>query len=298
MAAGSAPSWDAELDRSCGALLGLAVGDALGAPVEGRARGSYPRLVDYLAGGTHDLAAGEWTDDTALAICLAESLLARGRLDERDALERFLRWYRAGENGCGGRTIGISERTRRTLEDFERSRDLAAAARVGNDGNGCIMRLAPIAIFHRADAEMARDAAARQARLTHTADTAIAATQGLVTLLLVALEGGDRDAVLARALREHGSDFRSLPRDAVSAAPRAHDTLEAALWCISRADDFEAILIEAVNLGGDADTIGAVAGQLAGAIFGASAIPARWRSGLYSAEQIGTLATRLHRNAG
>src|SRR5262245_29649866 len=144
MASGGVAFLDPELDRSCGALLGLAVGDALGAPVEGRARDSYPRLADYVAGGTHALAAGEWTVDAALAICLAESLLARGGLDERDALERFLRWYRAGENGCGGRTIGISERTRRTLEDFERSRDTKAAMATRNDGNGCIMRLAPI----------------------------------------------------------------------------------------------------------------------------------------------------------
>src|SRR4051794_5107050 len=112
---------DVALDRSLGALLGLAIGDALGAPVEGRERDSYARLVDFAAGGTHDLDLGEWTDDTAMAICLAESLLAHGDLVERDLLERFLRWHRLGENGCRGRATGISARTRRILEEFERS---------------------------------------------------------------------------------------------------------------------------------------------------------------------------------
>src|SRR5260221_2535002 len=109
------------LDRSLGALLGLAVGDALGASVEGRERDSYARLADFAAGGTHGLGAGEWTDDTAMAICLAESLLARGGLDERDLMERFLRWHRLGENCCGGRGAGISTTTRRGPGGFARS---------------------------------------------------------------------------------------------------------------------------------------------------------------------------------
>jgi ADP-ribosyl-[dinitrogen reductase] hydrolase len=155
---------DPMLDRSIGALLGLAIGDALGAPFEGLDRDSYARVLDYAAGGAHRMEPGAWTDDTAMAICLAESLLTHGRIDERDLLERFLRWYRAGENSAGGRAIGISPKTRATLEAFERSSRIDAAVEVENAGNGAIMRLAPVAIYFRENPAEARRSAARQAR--------------------------------------------------------------------------------------------------------------------------------------
>jgi ADP-ribosyl-[dinitrogen reductase] hydrolase len=292
---------DVALDRSLGALLGLAIGDALGAPVEGRERDSYPRFADFAAGGTNGLAAGEWTDDTAMAICLAESLLALGGLNERDLLERCLRWYRLGENSCGGKAIGISVRTRRTLEDFERVGSLDVAVAVPNEGNGCIMRLAPVAIRYRASIEQARRSAARQAAVTHSAGAAIAAATLLADLLLLGLKTGDPKIVLraAQSCRDPAlallrTDHKIRNRSAISSAPRAPDTLDAALWCLARAESFEQAVVEAVNLGGDTDTIGAVAGQLAGAVYGASAIPRRWREGLHSADRIAALVHRLH----
>ncbi len=293
------------LDRSLGALLGLAVGDALGAPVEGRERDSYARLADFTAGGTHGLGAGEWTDDTAMAICLAESLLARGELDERDLMERFLRWHRLGENSCGGRAAGISQTTRRVLEDFERSGALDVAAAVANAGNGCIMRLAPVAIRYRSSLEEARRAAIRQAAVTHSADAALAAATLLAELLLCAFGADDRDAVLRTAqacavptLAALQRDHRTRDRRLISSAPLAVDTLEAALWCLARSESFEQAVVEAVNLGGDTDTIGAVTGQLAGALYGASAIPRRWRQGLHADDRIAALAHRLHGAGG
>ena len=290
------------LDRSTGALLGLAVGDALGAPYEGLGRGSYPPVSEYAAGGVHGLGAGGWTDDTAMAICLAESLLARGGVEERDLLERFLRWYRTGENSCTGVAIGISRKTRAALEGFERSGRADAAAEVENAGNGAIMRLAPIGIFFRRNEIEARRAAARQARVTHTSEAALAASECFAHLLVVALRTGDPEAV-SRAAASHQRlgdicDHRGKQRGQISSAPRAVDTLEAALWCLEGKAGFEAAVIEAVNLGGDTDTLGAVAGQLAGAIFGASAIPARWLAGLQSRARLEDLARRLHEQGG
>jgi ADP-ribosyl-[dinitrogen reductase] hydrolase len=292
---------DIALDRSLGALLGLAIGDALGAPVEGRERDSYARFADFAAGGTHGLGLGEWTDDTAMAICLAESLLAHGDLDERDLLARFLRWYRLGENGCRGRAIGISVKTRRILEDFERSGAFDVTPAIANEGNGCIMRLAPVAIRYRLSAEQARDAAVRQAGVTHSAGAALATTMLLADLLLLALSTGEPGVVLrtAQACTEPAlaalrGDHKTRERSAISSAPRAVDTLDAALWCLALAETFEQAVIEAVNLGGDTDTIGAVTGQLAGAVYGASAIPMRWRQGLHDGDRIAALAQRLH----
>lgn len=288
---------DPLLDRSMGALLGLAVGDALGAPYEGLDRDSYPRVSDYSAGGVHGLGPGGWTDDTAMAICLAESLLARGGVDERDLLERFLRWYRTGENSCTGVAVGISRKTRANLEAFERSGRTDAAADVENAGNGAIMRLAPIAIFFRRSEIEARRAAVRQARVTHTAKAALAA-ESFADLLVAGLRTGDPEAVSRAAASHRGlaalCHHRGKTRDQLSSAPRAVDTLEAALWCVDGAATFEAAVIEAVNLGGDADTLGAVAGQLAGAIFGASAIPPRWLAALQWRPRLAELAYRLH----
>src|SRR5690242_697593 len=213
---------DPWLDRSVGALLGLAVGDALGAPFEGLDRDSYPRVADYASGGMHNVEPGAWTDDTAMAICLAESLLARGGVDEQDLLERFLRWYRTGENSARGTAIGVSEKTRATLEAFEHTRRIDVAATVENAGNGAIMRLAPVAILFRPNATEARRAAVRQARVTHTASAALEAAGSLAELLVIALQTGDLDAVLhtaasgGRADLSGISEFRAKKREQIS----------------------------------------------------------------------------------
>jgi ADP-ribosyl-[dinitrogen reductase] hydrolase len=265
----------AQVDRSIGALVGLAVGDALGAPAEGKPRDSYRRLSE--------IEAGAGTDDTAMAICVAESLLDKGGVDGGDLMRRFLLWYRSDGTG-------ISPTTRAVLEDFERSGSLDAADRAMNVGNGCLMRLAPVAIRYRGDWAAAREIAAAQARITHSAPDAVAATVLFAELLVAALDGGGTEALSTVA----AGDYRSKARDRISSAPRAVDTLEAALWCVSRTESFEAAVIEAVNLGGDTDTIGAVTGQLAGALYGASAIPRRWTEAVRDAARLAELASRLH----
>jgi ADP-ribosyl-[dinitrogen reductase] hydrolase len=237
-----------------------------------------------------------------MAICLAESLIEHRFCDARDLLQRFLRWHRQGENSCGGRAAGISSTTRATLEAFEASGRLDVALAAQNGGNGCIMRLAPVAICHRHDAAAARRCAEDQARVTHTLPAAVAAAGVLAAALVEGLRSGDAEALL-RAAQEAAAPalpaiaagrFRATPRAEISSAPRAVDTLEAALWCVARAASFEAALLEAVNLGGDTDTIGAVTGQLAGAVFGAAAIPRRWRAALHSVDRLTDLARRLH----
>jgi len=159
-----------------------------------------------------------------------------------------------------------------------------------------------VAIFHRQAPMMAREAAVRQARVTHGSEEAVAAAALLSEMLVAALGGDGLDAVTAAGTGSAHADlvdiaagaYRSKARAAISSAPRARDTLEAALWCLHRARDFEAAVIEAVNLGGDTDTIGAVTGQLAGALFGTAAIPRRWLAGLHSAGRLAGLARQLH----
>jgi ADP-ribosyl-[dinitrogen reductase] hydrolase len=297
---------DAVLDRSIGALLGLAIGDALGAPAEGMRRGSYPRIMDFMPSDVHGLSPGGWTDDTAMALCLAESLLACRGLDPHDLMRRFLRWYRLGENACGGRTVGIGQNTRAALEAYEGEGDFGQNDNhPGSIGNGCVMRLAPVAIRYRRNLVAARDAAIAQARTTHSSNEAAEASGLMAKMLVAGLRTGDPAAITdvrfsARTPRvnaiAHGS-YQRRSREEISSAARAVDTLEAALWCLHQADSFEDAVVTAVNLGGDTDTIGATTGQLAGAVFGASAIPGRWVEGLHAAERIAALAHALHRAA-
>jgi ADP-ribosyl-[dinitrogen reductase] hydrolase len=206
-------------------------------------------------------------------------------------LARFLRWYRAGENSAVGAAIGISEKTRTILETFERSGRIDAAADVENAGNGAIMRLAPIAIYFRESSAEARRSAVRQARTTHTAEAALEAAGVFAELLVTGLRTGDPNAVSHAAA---SGTHRGKTREQISSAPRAADTLEAALWCLGRASDFETAVMDAVNLGGDSDTIGAVTGQLAGAVFGASGIPTRWMDPLVWRGRLAALAGQLH----
>jgi ADP-ribosyl-[dinitrogen reductase] hydrolase len=107
--------------RAVGSLLGLAVGDAIGTTLEFRTRDTYPQLTDLIGGGPFDLKLGEWTDDTSMALCLAESLIACGDLDEADLMRRFVRWWRRGENSVNGQCFDIGHTTRSALATFERS---------------------------------------------------------------------------------------------------------------------------------------------------------------------------------
>ena len=201
---------------------------------------------------------------------------------------------------------GIGQNTRAALEAYESEGSFGANGRhPGSIGNGCIMRLAPVAIRYRRNLVDARKAAMLQAGTTHSSTEAME-TAGLMAKMLVAgLRTGDPAAIMdvrfkARTPRVNAivlGSYQHRSCDAISSAARAVDTLEAALWCLHRAESFEGAVLAAVNLGGDTDTIGATTGQLAGAVFGASAIPKRWVDGLHAADRITDLARALHRAA-
>ena len=138
--------WEQKLskihDLSAGSFVGLAIGDALGAPVEFCGRGTFPKVTEYRSGGKFDLPAGAWTDDTAMSLCLAQSLVTKEGFDAKDLLERFSKWLEFGENTSTGISVGVGQNTLRTLGAFRRNGTLAAE-KIGskNDGNGSLMRL-------------------------------------------------------------------------------------------------------------------------------------------------------------
>lgn len=290
-------------DRAIGALLGLAVGDAVGTTLEFQQRDSRPLICDMVGGGPFALSPGEWTDDTAMALALADSLLARDGLDELDLMNRFVSWWRRGRYSCTGTCFDIGSTTAAALSHFEKTAEpLAGSTNPNSAGNGSLMRLAPVAIYglHLLAAERA-EIAERQSATTHGAQACISACKHFGVLLDEAIKGATRQEVLAPRLVDGHPDvaqvlagsWRGKPRSAVQSSGYVVHTLEAALWCVGRTSTFKDAVLLAANLADDADTTAAVTGQLAGAIYGAEAIPSAWVRKLAWADRIQAMALAL-----
>ncbi|MFI5319786.1 MAG: ADP-ribosylglycohydrolase family protein [Myxococcota bacterium] len=295
-----------ELERFTGCLLGLALGDALGTPLEFERRGSFAPLTDLVGGGPFGLQAGQWTDDTSMALCLGTSLVERGGFDARDQMERYVRWWRSGYLSSTGECFDIGNTTRRALARFAHGGDpFAGSAAPDSAGNGSIMRLAPVAMFFFPDALAAAHYAAESSRTTHAAPEALDACRLLAAMLCRALAGEPKEAVLrgSAVSFRRASRIAALARGAARAKPeREHrgsgyvvEPLEAALICFAHGASYADAVLRAANLGDDADTTAAVCGQLAGAHYGEAGIPAAWLARLAMREEIATLAERLAR---
>ncbi|MER6995915.1 ADP-ribosylglycohydrolase family protein [Streptomyces sp. NPDC000410] len=282
---------EGESDRVIGAVVGSAVGDALGAPFEfGLAGGYTARFPDGLGelcgGGGWD--PGEATDDTQMAVLVAESLLERGGLDPADMFGRFQRW-------AGGDPKDIGLQTEQVLTNGQ-PWDRAAALHFQVDGraagNGSLMRAATSAVYFAGAGRTATMAAARRiAALTHGDRAAWEGTAVLHELIRVALDGGDPVGAVPDALAEVHEDQRARwakvlaeewhPDDATEFNGAVWPCLGSALWSLRTTSTFEAAVGAAIDLGGDTDTVAAVTGALAGAVYGATAIPERWTAALH-----------------
>jgi ADP-ribosyl-[dinitrogen reductase] hydrolase len=300
-----------QLDRYTGCLLGLAVGDALGAPVEFRPPGSFAPLSDMIAGGPFNLKRGQYTDDTTMALCIAESILAIRAFDPIDQLERFVRWYRHGYLSSTGECFDIGNTTRLALEDFERTGKPFRVAGGLRGSNGAIMRLAPVAMaFARQPAEAIR-LCADSARTTHNFIESVDTCRLLGALIVGALAGEPKERLLspgyspasgywegeplAPLVQEISSgSYQHKDPPAIRGGGLAAESLEAALWAFFHSSSFEEGVLLAVNLGDDADSTGAVFGQLAGAYYGLQAIPLRWLEALSSRALILDYAQKIY----
>lgn len=292
-----------ELQRVKGCLLGLAVGDALGTTLEFTERGNQPIITDMVGGGPFELAPGQWTDDTSMALCIAESLLSNGGFDAKDVMDRFVRWRRHGENSVTGECFGIGITTQKALARYTDTHNpLSGPTEADTAGNGSLMRLAPIPIFYRSSTDRAREFSRLQSLTTHGALEAIEACEFFSDLLLDAFGGNTKSQVLRRrewsgceSIRKIAArDWESKQCDEIVSSGYVVRSLEAVLWCVDRAGSFEDAVVLAVNLGDDADTVGAITGQLAGAILGIEAIPDRWLAQVAWREKIEHIAEELY----
>jgi ADP-ribosyl-[dinitrogen reductase] hydrolase len=291
-------------DRFLGCLLGLAVGDAIGTTVEFATRGSFAPVVDMVGGGPSALPAGAWTDDTSMALCLAESLLQRG-FDPADQMQRFRRWRDEGYMSSTGRCFDIGRTVAGSIRRFERTGDpLSGPIAPDTAGNGCIMRLSPVPMFFWPDRDRAVEFSGESARTTHGARECVDACRLLGSMLVAALDGSDRETILRAGETLNGlsprlravarGDYRAKSAAEIRGTGYVVDSLEAALWSFATTSSFPSAVLRAVNLGEDADTTAAVCGQLAGAHYGSAGIPPSWKERVAKKRRIEDLAVSLY----
>ena len=294
-----------DLDRGVGALVGLAAGDAVGTTLEFRSPGSFRPLDDMVGGGPFDLPVGAWTDDTSMAMCLAESILHTGELDPADQLRRYVDWYRNGYWSSTGRCFDIGTTTIAALRRFERTGAVTDEVIQQNQAaNGSLMRLAPVPVRWHHDLAETSERCAVSSRTTHAADRPVDACRVLGTMTAALIGGASADEVFSPDFWQFGVLHPEVERVArgswcskthtdVRGSGYSVDALEAAIWAVAGADDFRTAVLRAANLGDDADTTAAIAGQLAGARWGHSGIPQVWRNQLVDGDRIATIAERL-----
>jgi ADP-ribosyl-[dinitrogen reductase] hydrolase len=291
-------------DRFRGCLLGLAAGDAVGTSVEFSPRGTFRPLSDMVGGGPFHLKAGQWTDDTSMALCLATSLVECRGFEARDQMERYWDWYRNGAysstGGCFdiGSTVRLAlQRYKTTDEPFSGSIDPYSA------GNGSIMRLAPVVMAYYPHQQSIWHYAAESSHTTHAAPECLDACRLLGDILYQALSGAGKAETLLNTSPERlasekiqsiaRGDYREKTDANIRGTGYVVESLEAALWCFWVTDSFEEAILKAANLGDDADTTAAICGQVAGAFYGESGIPNRWLEKLTMREEIASLADEL-----
>ncbi len=298
-------------DRYAGCLLGLAAGDAVGTAVEFRPPGTFAPVTDLTGGGPFGLEPGQWTDDTSMALCLAESLLETGGFDPADQMRRYVRWWREGHLSSTGRCFDIGNTVRAALARFEATGEpFSGSTDPRSAGNGSLMRLAPAAMRYADDPARAVESCGESSRTTHGARTCVDACRYFGGLLVGALGGADKETLLSPRYAPVEGLWEAAPLcpeiDAVAAGsfkvkdpPEIRgtgyvvDSLEAALWAFHRSSAFREGCLLAVNLGDDADTTAAVYGQIAGAHYGASGIPGGWLDRLAAADLIREMSSGL-----
>jgi ADP-ribosylglycohydrolase len=263
-----------------------------------------------LGGGPFDLPRGAWSDDTAMALCLAESLAECEGFDPADQLERYGRWQREGYLSATGQCLGVTAATARALAAAPwRPQPLAGAQLQSQLDAEPLARVAPVVLHAYASPNEAIALAGEVARATCQAPRVLDACRLLAAMLHAALRGEARERLLAPPAAAFGAS--ALHREVARIATRRYDAdyappaadggalaaLDLARWCLASTGSFREGALRAVNLGGDSDVIASVYGQLAGAHYGVAAIPAAWRATLARAELIGELGDRLLRNA-
>lgn len=288
-------------DRYKGCLLGLAVGDAVGTTLEFKTPGTFTPITDMVGGGPFHLQPGQWTDDTSMALCLAQSLIIHdGEFEPGDIMDRFCHWRDRGYMSSTGRCFDIGGTCSGALSRYRQTGNpVAGLPDKWQAGNGALMRLAPIPMAFR-NMDDAVLYSGFQSELTHGALESIEACAWYGSLIRNALDGAPKAHLLlpsypylidtAAILDIHRGSYLGNNPPLIRGTGYVVKALEAAMWAFSRAKDFEEAVLLAANLGDDADTTAAIVGQLAGAHWGIQGIPDRWLRKLHMRDAIEEMA--------
>ncbi len=300
-------------NKFTGSLMGLAVGDALGTTVEFSRPGSFEPVAEMVGGGPFMLDPGEWTDDTSMALCLAESLIEKKKNNAADQMERYIRWRDYGHLSSNGRCFDIGNTIRQSLEEYEMTGNpLSGSTGEYSAGNGSLMRLTPMAMFAAQDFTNGVNLCGESSRTTHGTRVCIDACRYFGGLLIGAFHGLDKDILLSPLYRplqsfwangELHSKIEEIALGAFKVGKKHNgsirgtgfviDSLKAALWAFYHTDNFKEGALLVVNLGEDADTTGAIYGQIAGAVYGLEGIPVEWRQKIAKKDLILEYAEKL-----
>ena len=289
-------------NQATGMLVGLAVGDAVGTTLEFQPRGSFQPIIDMVGAGPFNLQPGQWTDDTSMALCLAQSLIHQKDFDPTDQMNRYCNWYQRGYMSVTGECFDIGMTVRSALERFlDDQNPYAGSSDPYSAGNGSIMRLAPIVLAyhdHKNLLTYARDSS----RTTHGAEEAVEACAAFASMLRNAMQGKDKLAVItahhevssaAKIAAIQTGEFLEKSDYEIRGNGYVVDSLEAALWCFYHTHSFRSAILRAANLGDDADTTAAICGQIAGAYYGYDGIPQEWLEKLYWRQEIVEMAESI-----
>ncbi|MBB1127204.1 ADP-ribosylglycohydrolase family protein [Thiospirillum jenense] len=276
------------VDKAKGAFFGAICGDALGTTLEfcPRIYEEEKKIREIVGGGQFNLPAGGWTDDTAMALCIAESLVKNQGYHPASIMRNFASWMTTGEFSFNHRRVDIGVTTSQAISHYltDPSTPYHGLNDEDSQGNGSIMRLSPIFTYYRHDAIEGTRVAMDQSLLTHAHPTCVEYCKKCADVVYLAYQNQFHTDVLTHKTTRY-QDVKS--RGFVI------DTYNAACYALGNSHSFEEAVVLAVNLGDDADTVGAVTGMFAGAYYGYSNIPERWVSKLLWLEYLNEMSELL-----
>ena len=315
------------LEKIKAMTLGIAVADAVGVPVEFKSRYILKKrpVIDMLGYGSHYQPAGTWSDDTSMTIATMESITRQKRIDYADLMNNFALWYFEGEFTTRGEVFDCGGTTLSAIIKYVRGIPLedCGSEESYSNGNGSLMRILPVvvylhSIYGKDFDERAMSVIHEVSALTHAHPRSIVGC-GIYSLIAVQLLEGKTipeaiqiglnnaekyysDFVFVDEFEKYSrlwqEDFATLPEEEIKSTGYVVDTLEAALWCLLNTKNYKSLVLKAVNLGEDTDTVAAVAGGLAGIYYGLEEIPEEWLLKLQNRECLEEIASYFFHSCG
>lgn len=303
------------IDKMKSVILGHAVADALGVPVEFRDRSKVDKspVTDMMGYGTYPYPAGSWSDDTSMSLCTLDSL-ANGSIDYTDIMDNFIKWLNENEYTPTGQTFDVGRTCRKSIMLYSQTKDIenCGGTTENSNGNGSLMRIHPMTLYLYLRNDLSLDEKLeiihKTSALTHAHERSKIGCGIYSFVLWELLDNHDKESVLiglqkAQEYYEKNYEFDKYnrifentfiltKREDISSSGYVVSTLEAALWCLLTTNDYKECVLKAVNLGDDTDTVGAVTGGLAGALYGIKAIPQVWLNVLQKRDYIVDMCER------